>query len=335
MVEDRPVPRLRLGVALLVPAAAAAEIDVLRRALGAAESTYRMAPHLTLVPPVNVAQERVAEAEALVLAAAAATRPITATLGPPTTFLPDSPVLHLAVGPDDALAAVGALRERVFTGPLARHLTWPFVPHVTLLDGGDEARIRAAAAALADHVTDVTFDGVALLQEARDDAGVRIWRPVLDARFGGPSVVARGGLELEIHVSERLARDAAAWSSATWHAHDRAAAGGAWAPEEPVTVTARRSGVVVGAATGLCRDGDAHLQRLIVDPAVRGEGIGGHLLAAFTAEVRARGAGRMVLRTEAGGPAERFCADRGFTLVATLPRWRRGADFVLLERLLH
>lgn len=329
------MPRLRLGVALLVPAPAAAEIDVLRRALGAAGSTHRMAPHLTLVPPVNVAQERVGEAEALVLAAAAATRPIPATLGPPATFLPDSPVLHLAVGPDGARAAIGELREKVLTGPLARHLTWPFVPHVTLVDGGDEGRIRAAAEALADHVADVTFDGVALLQESRDDAGVRIWRPLVDARFGGPAVVARGGLELELHVSERLAHDAAAWFGATWHAHDRAAAGDAWTPEEPLTVTARRSGVVVGAATGLCRDGDAHLERLIVDAAVRGEGIGGHLLAAFTSEVGARGAHRVVLRTEAGGPAERFYADRGFTFVATLPRWRRGADFVLLERLLH
>jgi hypothetical protein len=34
----------------------------------------------------------------------------------------------------------------------------------------------------------------------------------------------------------------------------------------------------------------------------------------------------------AGGRAERFYVERGFTVVATLPRWRRGADFVLLER---
>ena len=325
---------MRLGVALLVPAAAAAEIDVLRRALGAGDAAHRMAAHLTLVPPVNVAEERLGEAEALVRSAAAGTRPIAATLGPPTTFLPVNPVLHLAVGPPPAVAAVEALRARVFTGPLARSLTWPFVPHVTVVDGGAEDRILAAVTALADHVVPVTFDAVALLREHRDEDGVRIWRPLLEARFGGPSVVGRGGLELELEVGRRLAGDVERWAAAVDEDHRRGDAGSGWTPDEPVTVTARRGGDVVGVADGACRDGDAHLVRLLVDPAVRREGIGSHLLAAYGAEAADRGAHRILARAPAGSAAERFLVDRGFTAVATVPGRERWRDVVVLERLL-
>jgi GNAT superfamily N-acetyltransferase len=290
---------------------------------------------MTLVPPINVAEVRLAEAEGIVRSAAAAARPIAATLGPLTTFLPESQVLYLAVGPELATAAIEQLREAVFVEPLARALARPFVPHVTLVDGGEEGRLRSAAEALAGLLLDVTFDRLALLQEQRDEDGTRVWRPLVEARFGGPAVVARGGLEVELEVGERLAHDARAWFEAAWDDHDRALTGPGWAPAEPVTVTARRDGVVVGTATGACRDGEAHLERLIVDPSVRGEGVGGHLLAAFTSEAAGRGAGRVVLRAVAGGPAERFYLERGFTVAATLPRWRRGADFVLLERLLR
>lgn len=185
---------MRLGVALLVPPRVAEQLDVVRRALGAGGAVHRLAPHLTLVPPVNVAEGRLVEAEAVVRSAAAATRPFAATLGPPATFLPVNPVLHLSVGPGAAVAQVEQLRDRVFVDPLVRDLSLPFVPHVTLVDGGDPGRVAAAVEVLADLLVDVVFDRVALLAERRDADGVRIWRPLLEACFGRPAVVARGGL---------------------------------------------------------------------------------------------------------------------------------------------
>src|SRR5688500_1805887 len=107
----------------------------------------RVRPHVTLVPPVNVREDRFQETLDLLGRAAAGTRPFTVTLGPPATFLPVNPVLYLAV--DDEAGAVRAVRDAVFEAPLARPLTWPFVPHVTLADGaGDPDRLTHAAAAL-------------------------------------------------------------------------------------------------------------------------------------------------------------------------------------------
>ncbi len=332
MVDDQGVPRIRLGVALLVPPRAAEGVDLLRSALGAGSAVHHVPAHVTLVPPVNVAQDRLPEAEALVRGAAEGCRPFAATLGPPATFLPDNPVLYLSVGGGGTGEAVAGLRAEVLVEPLARPVTWPFVPHVTLMDGGDPVRIAAAAIALADHRVDVVFTGVALLQEQRDEDGSRVWRPLLEAPLGGAAVVGRGSLPLALSVGAGLDADARAWFDEAWDDHDRELTGPGWRPAELLAVVARREGLVVGAATGAVRGGEGHLERLLVDGAARDEGVGGHLLAAFTAATVERGCDRLVLRTVAGGRAERFSVERGFRHVAVLPRWRRGVDFVLLER---
>lgn len=179
------VPKSRVGVALLLPDPVAREVDGLRRALGDG-ALGRIPPHLTLVPPVNVREDRFADALAVLRDAAAATRPLRLALGPPATFLPVNPVVYLPVHGDHGvhgvqgdLDALHALRDRVFRDPLARPLTWPFVPHVTLADDVDPARIPPALAALADYRAECTVDRLHLLQE-----GVgRTWTPVADVPF--------------------------------------------------------------------------------------------------------------------------------------------------------
>jgi 2'-5' RNA ligase len=156
------MPRLRLGVALLIPPPFDREIDALRRAVG--DGTWGRVPaHLTLVPPVNVRAERLDDALAVLRRAAAATRPFTVALGAPATFLPDTPVLYLPVEAGEE--PVHALRAHVFRDPLARPLTWPFVPHVTVADESTPERIAAARLAMAGYAAQVTFHRVHLLQE--------------------------------------------------------------------------------------------------------------------------------------------------------------------------
>jgi len=269
------VARVRLGVALLLPPPFDSEVDGLRRALGDG-GLRRIPAHLTLVPPVNVREDRLGHALAVMRRAAAATRPFTATLGPPGTFLPDNPTLYLAVtGP--GREAVSALRDRVFAEPLARPLTWPFVPHVTLADEADEARIAAALVALADFRADVAFGCVHLLREGPG----RVWSPVADAPFARPAVVGRGGLEVELTVSEDLDPEARALARA--------------AGSVPLAVSARIGGVVAGYAVGWFRGGSAHVAALGVGGGPIAPDVGRHLLAAFVSEAAARGCGQVSL----------------------------------------
>lgn len=256
--------RVRLGVALLVPPPFDAEVDGLRRALG--DGTLgRIPAHLTLVPPVNVREDRLGQALAVLRGAAAATRPFTVSLGPPSTFLPDNPTVHLVVAGDDA--EVRAVRDRVFVEPLARALTWPFVPHVTLADDAAPDRITAALIALAGYRVDVTFARVHLLREGPG----RIWTAIADAPFAVPVVIGRGGLPLELTVSDDVDPEAARIRP------------------PPLVVTARVDGAVAGYAEGWCQGRTAHLSSLVVADDARHLGVAGHLVAAFRYEAATRG----------------------------------------------
>ncbi len=311
------MPRRRLGVALLVPEPFAAEVDGLRRALGD-PSRRRIPPHLTLVPPVNVRDQDLDQALAVLRSAAARTRTLALSLGPPATFLPVNPVLYLAVGGD--LPGLRALRDGVFQAPLERALTLPFVPHVTLADGGDPTRIEAALGALSSYRVELTLDRVTLLEEGEG----RVWAPIADATLEAPAVVGRGGLELVISRSGRL--EPAALALLHRASVTEAVASGA-APTESTTasgggglvLTARRDDLVVGVAAGWLAGPSAHLGALVVDPAARGEGIGSHLLAAFVAE--AAGCGCTVVHHvgRRGSPVEGFYRSRGWTDDATAP----------------
>jgi len=259
------MPKVRLGVALLLPSPIAHEVDGLRRGLGDG-GLGRIPAHLTLVPPVNVNVERLPAALAVLRSAAAATRPFTVATGAPATFLPDNPVIYLPVerGAPEAVA----LRDRVFRAPLSRDLTWPFVPHITIADDAAPARIAAALVALADYRLETTFDRVHLLEQG---AG-RIWRPIADAPFEEPTVVGRGGLETELSVTTILDPEAGALidSGAGDAVHD----GG-------VVITARRAGRVVGVLVGSGRGSAAKVLRTTIVPDVSNEGLEEHLRAAF------------------------------------------------------
>ncbi len=272
----------------------AAEVDGLRRAVGDG-SLHRIPAHLTLVPPVNVAEDRLPDALALVRDAAAASPPVTLDLGPPGTFLPANAVLYLSVGGD--VAAVRTLRERVLREPLARATAWAFVPHVTLADEAPPEVIDAALAALSHYRVQVRFDRAHLLRQRRD----RVWEPIAEAPLRAPAVVGRGGLELELTATAGLDPEAAAFLEAQG------------AGESPFAVTARRGRQVVGAATGTVRGSLAQLDRVVVDPAQQGQGVGPHLLAAVESLAREAGCHAVVAEVAPGGRGEGFLRSRGWT----------------------
>jgi 2'-5' RNA ligase len=336
---------------LLVPPPIGEEVHGLRRALGD-PALDRVPVHLTLVPPVNVRQEDLPAALATLRAAAAATpRRLTLSLGPPATFLPDNPVIYLAVGGD--VEELHLLRDRVFFGPLARSLTWPFVPHVTLVEHADADHVPAVLVALARYQASITLSAVHLLREYGSGA-TRKWAPIADAAFGRQAIVGRGGLALELSRSEEIDPEAAALLTAELGEGDRAPVGpsagaepgehaspepgpsGPWEPgpgvagpkgpwdpgpgpgrggNRPIVVTARREGAVVGVAAAWLADDGGHIAVLVAS-ADRRQGIGGHLLAATEGAVAE--AGWACDRLAAAGPAGFYLARSEWSVAPAL-----------------
>jgi 2'-5' RNA ligase len=315
------VPVGRLGVVLPVPPPLADEIRGVQRGLGRRGA---LAPHLTLVPPVNADAAGAAD---VVRSAAGRSAAVRLALGPAATFWPTTPVVYLAVAGD--LDPLARLRDAVLAGPLDRPVTHPFVPHVTLAEHVAPERIPAAVAALADFRADTVLGRLQLLEERPG----RDWDVLLDVPLGGPRVVGRGGLELALTTGEALDAEGAAFFEWAWDGHLAAGYGARAARPRPFAVTARREGAVVGVALGEV-DEELWLDRLVVDPAVRGQGVGTQLLREVESVARSAAAGRAALVCRAGGPAEAFYRQRAWIVDLQLPGWRRGTDFVRMVRLL-
>ena len=277
------MPKRRLGVALLLPPPFDREVDALRRACDDG-ALGRIPSHLTLVPPVNVREDAMSDALRVLRAASASVRPFTLQLGPPATFLPHNPTLYLAVSGPGADALV-ALRDRVFSEPLKRPLTWSFVPHVT----------------------------------------------IADAPFASPAIVGRGGIELELTVSEHGDPDVRAFADREWYAHGVDVLGPDFPPEEPFTIVARRNGDIVGIADGWTHGGVAYLRDLMVAREQRSQGIGGRLLAAFESLAAEREGRHLAVRTWADSRAYGFYRAHGWVDDVSFD-WKHGRELVQLRR---
>ena len=294
----------RIGVVLLVPQPLATELDGLRRALGAVERT-RVAPHVTLVSPINLRDRELGQALDLVRRAAAESKPFELELGPATTFEPVTPTVHLEVaGPGaDALAE---LRAAVTSAPpLDRPDGNEWVPHVTLAQELAPERIPQACAAIAGWCETVTIDRIHVLRQQAD----RTWVPLADAGLGGSSIVGRGGVEVELVVTARPDPEAAALL----------AVDGAVADGRPWAVTARLGGRVAGAAWGWSSGSVAIVADLAVAAAHRGQGVGRRILAAVESEAAARGCDVGLVAAPGEGAAASLLAGAG---------WKAAGDAV-------
>jgi len=100
----------------------------------------------------------------------------------------------------------------------------------------------------------------------------------------------------------------------------------------PFAFTARREGRVVGVATGWRGMGMAYLTELIVDPEMRGQGIGARLLAAFETLAQNEGQNRLALMTARDRPARQMYEHHGWWIEAELPNWFSGQTYVHLRK---
>jgi 2'-5' RNA ligase len=228
-----------VAVALLLPEPWATEVDGIRRALGDGALTD-VAPHITLVHPVNIRDEELPAAEALLRTVGGTVDPFTVRIGPVATFEPVTPTAYLAVGGEVEVVhrLYGELKEPPFVRPQVHE----YVPHVTVSNDCPPERMAAAMAALADYEVDVTLTTVTLLEHRTP--GPHLWNPIADVVLGSLAVVGRGGYEIELCTS-------------TLAAHPRGA--------EPFLVTARHDGEVIGSVRGWRRDGTAEVVEVTGD----------------------------------------------------------------------
>ncbi|MDQ2678816.1 MAG: GNAT family N-acetyltransferase [Actinomycetota bacterium] len=293
------MPRRRVAVALLPPPGLARSLQTLRRAVDDPRLDD-LPPHLTLVPPINLAATAYDEARLLLRSVASSSGPIELEVGPAATFAPATPTLHLELRGE--LDALGALRERVRSGPFQRRDVWPFHPHLTLREELLDPPPALAAAVLSGRLGGWTVDRLNLLEQRRDDVGRRSWVPVIEEPFGPAVVVGRGGVELELRATTMLDESAAVLTGAPSPLPDpcidalvvTAVHPGARPGEPPL-------GVVSGRLDTSDAHGVAHLECVVVDPGSRGFGIGRHLLRRWCHEAGARGA--QVALTDSGSDA--------------------------------
>ena len=173
----REHPPGRIGVAIPVPAPLG-ELLQRRRAESGDPLAWTVPTHVTLVPPVVVADEHLPQVHEHLAGVASCSAPFAIRLQGTGTFRPVSPVVfvRLAAG----AAEVSRIEERVRAGVLAGERRFPFHPHVTLAqDVGDDALDRAVAA-LAHFEADFAVDRFLLYRHDADG----VWRPETEYALG-------------------------------------------------------------------------------------------------------------------------------------------------------
>jgi 2'-5' RNA ligase len=183
--------RRDFGVAIGLPEPYTSELQGWRERLGD-PNAHGIPPHITLLPPTALHDEDLPDIEEHLRRIAAAESSFEVHLRGSATFRPVSPVVFVPLV--RGISACERVEAQVRSGPLARDLSFPYHPHVTVAhDLGDDALDRAFDE-LADYDASFTVWGFTLFEQGRD----KVWRPQRDYRFGeaglpGPPPAPPGG----------------------------------------------------------------------------------------------------------------------------------------------
>lgn len=169
--------RRDFGVAIGLPEPCTSDLQAWRERLGD-PGARGIPPHITLLPPTALHPGQLLEVEEHLRCVAAAERPFEVHLRGSATFRPVSPVVFVPLV--RGISDCERVEAQVRSGPLARQLSFPYHPHVTVAHDLDDAALDRAFDALAGY--DVRFRawGFTLFEQGRD----RVWRPQRDYPFG-------------------------------------------------------------------------------------------------------------------------------------------------------
>lgn len=130
-----------IGVAVAIPEPWAQELQDYRMSVG--DVTAQMIPtHITLVPPLEVAEELLPDVAAHLAAVAASFESFRIHLRGTGTFRPVSPVVFVSLV--EGISHSELLADAVRRGPLAIELAYPYHPHVTIAHDLDDMRLDRA-----------------------------------------------------------------------------------------------------------------------------------------------------------------------------------------------
>lgn len=159
-----------IGVVIDVPEPYASELQGWRARFG--DPAARAIPtHVTLLPPTAVPGSALDDVTAHLEVVAAATQAFDLRLRGTDTFRPVSPVVYVQVV--EGAEGCDALQQRVRTGPLARELSYPYHPHVTVAHEVDEPALDRAMSTLRQYSCAFRVESIGLYEHGSDG----VWRP--------------------------------------------------------------------------------------------------------------------------------------------------------------
>jgi len=166
------------GVSIAVPEPWGSLLQKHREAVGD-PMAQAIPPHITLMPPTEIAAGRMDAFVRHLEDVATGHGPFTVHLRGTGTFLPVSRVVFVQVA--QGIPMCERLEEAVRSGPVARELDFPYHPHVTIAHDIDEAGLDRAFTQLADFDARFEVSDFHLYDHGADG----VWRPMVHLDLTG------------------------------------------------------------------------------------------------------------------------------------------------------
>lgn len=144
-----------IGVAIPIPEPWGSQLQRFREEIGDPMAAH-IPPHITLVPPVDLASAVADDVLSHLQTAAEGVAPFDVHLRGTATFRPLSPVVFLALA--EGISGCEQLERRVRSGVLGVDLNYPYHPHVTVAHEVGEELLDRAFEELADFDARFTVD---------------------------------------------------------------------------------------------------------------------------------------------------------------------------------
>lgn len=165
------------GVILTIPEPWGSQLHAARAGFGDPLAAL-VPPHITILPPTEIAEEDLAAFEDHLAAVCADNDPFEVALRGTGTFRPVSPVVFVQVS--RGIGCCERLERAVRSGPVLRELEFNYHPHVTVAHHLDDATLDRAYAELADFGCTFTAGSLDLYEQGADC----VWQPVRSHPLG-------------------------------------------------------------------------------------------------------------------------------------------------------